>query len=225
MYAMRYSFQKGNENWKLRNQAKANKKIAEAMRSPEVKEKLRAKSEELWADPEWRSKKIASMQGRKRSAESKIKQSETLKKRWAEKGAPNTGRKWSEEVNKKKGRWGKENVMSRPRVRAKHKQICNTPEMKLKRSLANRGENNWNWRGGYTPYYGDNWKYVRERSKERDNYECKICESEAQLVSHHIIPFKEGGENKLDNLITLCRSCHMRVEAYIKNEQKANTLA
>jgi 5-methylcytosine-specific restriction endonuclease McrA len=27
---------------------------------------------------------------------------------------------------------------------------------------------------------------------------------------HHVIPFSEGGSNKLDNIVTLCHECHAK---------------
>jgi hypothetical protein len=48
---------------------------------------------------------------------------------------------------------------------------------------------------------------------ERDNYTCRICgrnptEDNVKLEVDHIIPFSQGGSNKLDNLQTLCFDCN-----------------
>lgn len=48
---------------------------------------------------------------------------------------------------------------------------------------------------------------VRETILERD-IRCQRCRSESNLEVHHIIPHADGGSHKLDNLITLCHSCH-----------------
>lgn len=49
---------------------------------------------------------------------------------------------------------------------------------------------------------------TKEQVRERDCYECQRCGSETDLEVHHIIPVYRDGRNELDNLITLCHSCH-----------------
>lgn len=49
---------------------------------------------------------------------------------------------------------------------------------------------------------------------ERDNYTCQLCGSEEKLIVHHIDETGRGSEihnNELNNLITLCRYCHIRI--------------
>lgn len=72
--------------------------------------------------------------------------------------------------------------------------------------------------------YGPNWIDRAEEIRERDDKSCRICSStkdDRALHVHHITPrseFVEDGEldyfeaNMPDNLITLCPSCHNRVE-------------
>jgi len=52
----------------------------------------------------------------------------------------------------------------------------------------------------------------KEKSLIRDNYTCQDCGSRDNLVTHH--KDKSGNSdnpnNEMDNLITLCRSCHMK---------------
>lgn len=75
--------------------------------------------------------------------------------------------------------------------------------------------------------YGPNWRNQRQLALERDEYRCRTCGSEARpgqgLHVHHLRPFREYGyvpdrneayllANDLDNLITLCPSCHRRAE-------------
>lgn len=82
-------------------------------------------------------------------------------------------------------------------------------------------ENHPCWRGGKIPYYGPNWLMQRRKTRVRDKYTCRICnekEDGRELPVHHIIPFKKFGlekykeANKLSNLITLCRPCHVKAE-------------
>jgi len=83
------------------------------------------------------------------------------------------------------------------------------------------GEGNPNWKGGYEGSYGKGWWRKKKKALERDNYTCQKCGSTDSVDNrrpdvHHIKPVREF-ENKedahfLENLITLCRSCHIEVE-------------
>ncbi len=74
--------------------------------------------------------------------------------------------------------------------------------------------------------YGPNWQQQRQLVLQRDDYRCRTCGAAGgtNLHIHHIRPFREYGyipgenenyraANKVDNLITLCPSCHRRAEA------------
>jgi transposase len=78
-----------------------------------------------------------------------------------------------------------------------------------------------NWKGGYASDYGSNWKRMRNKARKRDNNTCQYCgyereDGEKHLDVHHIIPLKKFDKpekaNTLNNLITLCRSCHNKWE-------------
>lgn len=75
--------------------------------------------------------------------------------------------------------------------------------------------------------YGPNWPRQREAARERDGYVCMVCgRPEApgrQHDVHHKKPFRSFGyvrgenerylqANALENLMTVCRDCHSRVE-------------
>ena len=53
---------------------------------------------------------------------------------------------------------------------------------------------------------------LRKKAFERDKFTCQKCyiqdSTSRTLEAHHIIPLYSGGENKLNNLITLCIDCH-----------------
>lgn len=53
--------------------------------------------------------------------------------------------------------------------------------------------------------------------KKRDGLMCRICESKEKLHAHHIVPWKKDESKRFDleNGVTLCHSCHMKVERYI----------
>lgn len=78
------------------------------------------------------------------------------------------------------------------------------------------GEKNGNWKGGRALNYGPNWKAIKEQIRARDVV-CRECgkteeENGRALDVHHLYPFRFSGDNSPDNLVTLCRSCHMRAD-------------
>jgi DEAD/DEAH box helicase domain-containing protein len=76
--------------------------------------------------------------------------------------------------------------------------------------------------------YGPSWPSARDAARVRDGYTCRQCgarerEGKAHSV-HHLRPFREYGyipgenrndrmANRIENLVTLCPTCHQRVEA------------
>ena len=77
------------------------------------------------------------------------------------------------------------------------------------------GENSSLWRGGVSFIeYGKGWtSQLRESIRKRDNYQCKLCgvkqnELKYKLHVHHIDYNKKNCG--LDNLISLCQSCHTK---------------
>jgi DEAD/DEAH box helicase domain-containing protein len=75
--------------------------------------------------------------------------------------------------------------------------------------------------------YGPNWPTQRDAARARDNYRCRRCSAPERDGRrhdvHHITPFRAFGyvpgkndlhklANQLENLITLCPSCHRRAE-------------
>ena len=84
--------------------------------------------------------------------------------------------------------------------------------------------------------YGPNWQQQRRLALARDNHRCRTCGAGPDLAAsskparsvtlhvHHIRPFREYGyvpghndnylpANDLENLVTLCPSCHRQAEA------------
>jgi DEAD/DEAH box helicase domain-containing protein len=71
--------------------------------------------------------------------------------------------------------------------------------------------------------YGADWTRIRDRVRARDKYQCQVCgatESDRQHDVHHKIPFRTFTSteeaNRLENLITLCRTCHQKVEQNVR---------
>lgn len=72
------------------------------------------------------------------------------------------------------------------------------------------GGGDYRWGGEYS----SQWRSLSRRTKKRDGWECQSCGTkggpfgEAELHAHHILPTSKGGEDRPDNLITVCRTCH-----------------
>lgn len=56
----------------------------------------------------------------------------------------------------------------------------------------------------------------REKALERDNHKCCTCNKDSGLVVHHkdFTGQSDNANNELENLITLCRSCHIKIHKY-----------
>jgi phage replication O-like protein O len=68
---------------------------------------------------------------------------------------------------------------------------------------------------------GNNWKSsttknIKDNILKRDNRECRVCGSKSDLCVHHIDYNQDN--NKDDNLITLCRSCHQKTNSKNQSE-------
>lgn len=70
--------------------------------------------------------------------------------------------------------------------------------------------------------YGTDWRTQRDLARSRDGYRCQVCgmlEQDRSHDVHHIIPFRSFSSakiaNQLENLVTLCHSCHHIVETAV----------
>lgn len=65
------------------------------------------------------------------------------------------------------------------------------------------------------------YKRWREKVLDRDRYTCTTCGSKNRLHSHHIIKWKDDETKRFDvgNGLTLCISCHMRLEGFQKGHK------
>lgn len=101
--------------------------------------------------------------------------------------------------------------------------LSKSDETRKRMSEARTGDDNPNWRGGEVPRYGPGWTAAHRKARERDEV-CQLCGEDGTdelLDVHHITPvrqFRDDPDSDLcdahthDNLVLLCRPCHMSVE-------------
>lgn len=81
------------------------------------------------------------------------------------------------------------------------------------------GEKNNKWRGGTTTetqkrVQEESWKKLRKLIYARDNWTCQKCfkKCHKDIQCHHIIPFRITKDDRKENLVTLCKGCHLKEE-------------
>ena len=148
--------------------------------------------------PEVRAKMRSSHTSKIQSEDTKIKISEAL-----------MGHTVSEETR------SKQSVAWTPERRAWWSVIMTDRVVSEKTRDKFRGENNPNWNNGssFEPYGLDFNNELKEQIRKRDNYTCQKCgktqdELDRKLDVHHIDYDKTN--NRPENLISLCGSCHMK---------------
>lgn len=109
----------------------------------------------------------------------------------------------------------------------KNRKYCSRECFLKARKEEMQGSNNPSWIDGRSYnkrcYRGNNWEIQRKKCYERDNYKCQICgvkcvgrrdiggNSKRLIQAHHIEKYESGGNNRLENLVTLCASCHKKL--------------
>lgn len=80
--------------------------------------------------------------------------------------------------------------------------------------------------------YGPNWPMQRKLALLRDSRTCQVCglvESNTPFHVHHKVPFRNfttySLANQLDNLVTLCPTCHHQAETSVKMKSGLSGLA
>jgi DEAD/DEAH box helicase domain-containing protein len=71
--------------------------------------------------------------------------------------------------------------------------------------------------------YGPTWPKMRDMARARDGFRCQVCgvpEGDKAHHVHHKIPFRMFDTaiqaNQLANLITVCNSCHRKIETAVR---------
>lgn len=117
-----------------------------------------------------------------------------------------------------------------------------TEEHKEKIGIAMKGKNkgykSWKYIDGRSynrspARYGDDWSKIRLLIYARDNFTCQKCALtmiksleilKCPLHIHHKIPFLISHDNSLNNLITLCASCHGIEESRISKKTRKEAI-
>lgn len=203
----RYGVRKGTKQ-SIQEKTKRSKSLKEYyINHPEILERKRQLMKDYYSTPE-----------------SRIKQSEISKKALA-----------SPEVRARMSKSIKQSIINDPSITKKANNGCklfhknhpefasnigkksflgkkHTEESKLKMSKTHIGSNNAHWQGGFSIQYPFEFNHnLKETVRQRDNYQCKICHisQNSQRLSIHHIDYDKYNLN-LDNLISLCRSCHQK---------------
>jgi len=63
---------------------------------------------------------------------------------------------------------------------------------------------------------------VRRKVRDRDHGRCRLCHRAGENIQvHHIVYRSEGGDHDIENLISLCYSCHEKVHSDKKTYQRS----
>lgn len=94
--------------------------------------------------------------------------------------------------------------------------VAHKASPKCQRLFFKKGKDNPTWAGGKSyELYGENFtKELKDGIRVRDNYTCQLCfapENGHRFCCHHIDYCKQ--HTVRENLITLCGTCHRRVNA------------
>jgi hypothetical protein len=94
--------------------------------------------------------------------------------------------------------------------------LCNVCKSKV-RKYSKKAQASHFWKGGYSKVIEriNNTEWIKRRKEcyKRDDWMCQDCgASKVRLNAHHIVPYRVGGSDKLDNLKSLCNQCHKIAE-------------
>ena len=100
----------------------------------------------------------------------------------------------------------------RPSVK-EHKRLMNSyePEIQYDDSCPDPNPKWVKIENGYPP----DWEERKSRCLLRDGSRCRLCGVADRLHVHHVKPISYGGNHSLQNLIVLCRSCHMKQKYFL----------
>ena len=70
-------------------------------------------------------------------------------------------------------------------------------------------------------FQGSSWQKKREEVIERDSGKCQLCGNNGKEV-HHKVPYSLTGDDSVDNLILLCKSCHLHIHNIIRSSKESD---
>ncbi|WP_246983256.1 HNH endonuclease [Halorientalis marina] len=136
------------------------------------------------------------------------------------------GREFSDETNEKRAdaqRGRSPSAEVRQKISDALEGTTKSAATRRRMSEATAGEQNPNWRGGYSRRYGAGWSVARETVHERDEV-CQRCGADGtdrRLEVHHIVPvrrFRTASNAEISdahdpgNLVLLCHHCHPKAD-------------
>jgi hypothetical protein len=111
---------------------------------------------------------------------------------------------------------GELTIVSRSNLTGGHTRSCGCLAREASIESALRGPDSPHWKGGITPEglrvrASPDYDRWRKGVLKRDEYECKLCANEKDLVVHHLNSFVDHPGERLDpaNGIVLCEECHI----------------
>lgn len=211
--------------------AKCSARCKKAANTPEELQRRRDSATNHWADPEYREKRIASMN----SPEAKEKYRLATKNLWKTPEYTEKVLRKRKDVkirtsisNKVKALW------EDPEYRKRHAISMSAPEVFLKRSMASKkhwddpeykkrfcGESSPQWKGGisFEPYCPKFNKDLKQRIRLFFDHRCVVCgkstnETGRKLDCHHVEYDKSACcDGKPIQFAALCRKCHSKTNA------------
>lgn len=96
-------------------------------------------------------------------------------------------------------------------VKMKSQNLCSRSCRNAYTSKLLGGDGTWVVGGkhGGAKTYGPGWKEAKMFTLQRDKYECQQCGATQNLEVHHWEPYNISFNNSPDNLVTLCKQCHV----------------
>lgn len=107
-------------------------------------------------------------------------------------------------------------------AKADERRFCSDECMGEWYSEHQSGQDHPGWRGGKSVYdavkklLSDRpWEVISREHRQRESA-CQLCGSDEGLQTHHTVPVMSGGTNDPWNRMTLCASCHGKVESFTR---------